>query len=556
MLWELRVAEQRVRAVLEVLDGASVTEVARRFGVSRQTVHSWLRRYAADGGLGGLGDRSSRPHGCPHQMAAVVEARVVEVRRAHPVWGADRIRYQLVKDGVTPVPGRSSIYRALVRHSLVEADRRKRRRADYRRWERGRPMELWQMDVVGGFHLVDGTELKAVSGIDDNSRFVVSAKLVVRATARPVCEALLAALRRHGIPDQVLTDNGKVFTGRFGPAGSSAEVMFDRICAENGIRHLLTAPRSPTTTGKVERWHKTMRAEFLAAHDRKHATMEELQQAFDAWVQQYNCERPHQALGMRPPMDRFQLAVRDPKVELPVVDPVPIPVPDSDVASAGGSVVRLHGVQRWVDRRGLISLAGFSYRVPIVLAGEPVEAVAADHLVRIFHRGVLVAEHVQRRKPDTDLREPVQGRRSARKPTSGPAVTRVADSSGSVSFAGTSYRVGNAWRKQSVQVSVVADSVQIACDGQIVRVHPIRHDRSKEHGAFATPHGRPRHHDDAPAGAGVKATPLCGRPGGRALTPTPQPGESRSGAEPPHPHHQDDHVKDVPELIRQAGTGT
>ena len=68
MLWELRVAEQRYRAVQEVLDGASVTAVARRFGVSRQSVHAWLGRYAADGGLGGLGDRSSRPHGCPHQM--------------------------------------------------------------------------------------------------------------------------------------------------------------------------------------------------------------------------------------------------------------------------------------------------------------------------------------------------------------------------------------------------------------------------------------------------------------------------------------------------------
>jgi transposase InsO family protein len=68
-----------------------------------------------------------------------------------------------------------------------------------------------------------------------------------------VCEALLAALRRHGCPDQILTDNGKVFTGRFGPAGWSAEVMFDRVFAENGIRHLLTAPRSPTTTGKVGR---------------------------------------------------------------------------------------------------------------------------------------------------------------------------------------------------------------------------------------------------------------------------------------------------------------
>ena len=120
MLVELRVGEQRYRAVWEVLDGASVTEVARRFGVSRQSLHIWLRRYAADGGLGGLGDRSSRPHGCPHQMSPVVEAKIVEIRRAHPVWGADRIGYQLQRDGIGPVPGRSSIYRALLRDGLVD----------------------------------------------------------------------------------------------------------------------------------------------------------------------------------------------------------------------------------------------------------------------------------------------------------------------------------------------------------------------------------------------------------------------------------------------------
>ena len=130
----------------------------------------------------------------------------MDLRRAHPVWGADRIRYQLQRDKMVPVPGRTSIYRALVRHGLVAAEQRRRRRADYRRWERGRPMELWQLDVVGGFHLCDGVELKAVSGIDDNSRFAVSAKLVRRATAGPVCDALLAALRRHGIPEQILTD--------------------------------------------------------------------------------------------------------------------------------------------------------------------------------------------------------------------------------------------------------------------------------------------------------------------------------------------------------------
>ena len=100
-----------------------------------------------------------------------------------------------------------------------------------------------------------------MSGVDDHSRFVISAQVVARATARPVCDALAMAMRTYGVPGQILTDNGKVFTGRFGPG--TGEVLFDRICRENGIKHMLTAPRSPTTTGKVERWHKTLRREFL-----------------------------------------------------------------------------------------------------------------------------------------------------------------------------------------------------------------------------------------------------------------------------------------------------
>jgi hypothetical protein len=299
-------------------------------------------------------------------------------------------------------------------------------------------------------------------------------------------------------------------------------VLFDRICAENGIRHLLTAPRSPTTTGKIERWHKTIRTEFLTEHDYQHATIAELQQALDTWVGDYNTERPHQALGMRPPIDRFRLAAPqlDPAVGA-VLEPALVP-DERAVVEPTPQIVRLPGVQRWVDQHGLISLGGFRYRVPIVLAGEPVEAVAADHLVRIFHREVLVAEHVQRLKPDTGQQAALrQGSRRPRQPTDGMTVTRVVDSSGYVSFAGTNYRVGNGWRGRPAQVCIVAGSVQFSIDGRIVRVHPIRHDRAKEHGAFATPNGRPRHPQDAPAGAGVKATPLRGRPTGRALTPTP-----------------------------------
>jgi transposase InsO family protein len=484
VLVELGVVEQRYRAVADVLEGASVVEVARRNGVTRQTVHGWLRRYANDGGLGGLADRSSRPASCPHQMTAQLEATVVAMRRAHPAWGPDRIRWQLGRDGVEALPGRSSVYRALVRHGLVEATKRKRRREDYRRWERGRSMELWQMDVMGRVHLADGRELKVVTGIDDHSRFVVCAKLVGRATARPVCAALLDALRRHGIPEQILTDNGKVFTARFGLG--PGPVMFDKVCNDNGIRHLLTAPYSPTTTGKVERLHKTIRREFLLEHDRQHTTIEEVQAALDGWVIEYNTDRPHQSCGGRPPVERFALADRS----LVVVDDVAMPTPRRPVVAG-----RPGGVSRWVNGAGRISLAGFDYVVGATFAGEPVEVVVTNGLVEIFHAGVLVATHAQRLKPDqadriARPRLPVQ--RRARDATVGLTVTRKADGSGTVSFAGTPYACGRRFARQSVEVAIVAGSVQLSQHGQIIRVHPIRHDRSRELGAFANPNGRPR----------------------------------------------------------------
>ena len=248
MLVELRLVEQRYQAVSEVLEGATVVDVARRFKVARQTVHVWLARYGG-GGLAGLADKSSKPLSCPHQMAPELEAAIVEMRRQHPGWGPRTILYWLEQEGAVPLPGRTSVERCLVRHGLVTPKARKRRREDYRRWERSRSMELWQMDVVGGVRLLDGSEAKIVSGIDDHSRFVVSAFVLQRATARPVCDALELALARYGAPEQVLTDNGKVFTARFGPG--PGPVLFDRICADNDIKHLLTKPRSPTTTGKV-----------------------------------------------------------------------------------------------------------------------------------------------------------------------------------------------------------------------------------------------------------------------------------------------------------------
>jgi transposase InsO family protein len=481
VLVRLGLVEQRHKAVLEVLGGAAISDVARRYGVTRQTVHAWMRRYAEQG-MAGLLDRSSRPASCPHQMPPAVVAAVLELRRAHSSWGPRTIRHQLVRQGVEPLPGRSSIYRTLVRYGLIDPKKRRRRREDYKRWERGRSMELWQMDVMGGVKLADGTELKLVSGLDDHSRFCVSAFLTCRATARPVCEALALALRRYGVPEQILTDNGKVFSSRFGPR--PGEVLFDRICRENGIRHLLTAPSSPTTTGKVERFHKTVRADFL--RDRVFASIEEAQAELDAWVTFYNQERPHQGIGMVPPAERFSGAPSQ------LTEPI-LPREDAELPALVWPPARR--ALRKVSANGRLRLAGADYTVGRFLGGETVEAeFGPDGLVSIFCRNVLVATFASKHQKDAEepaLRRRPQGA-AARSKMIYPPVLRQVDSRGDLSFAGTGYHVSTRFAGKQVEVRLVRDTVEIWSANKLIRTHPAKHDKEKEHGAFNVRRGRPR----------------------------------------------------------------
>jgi transposase InsO family protein len=483
MLVELSMVEQRYDAVREVLDGATVTDVATRYGVDRRTLHRWLVRYASEG-LGALVDRSSRPDRCPHQIPPEVEARIVELRRTHPGWGPRTILNKLRRE-LEVVPSRSAIYRCLVRHRLIQPKPRRRRRDDYKRWERSRSMELWQLDVLGNVKLNNGIQVSVVTGIDDHSRFCVIAKVVARATARPLCEVLLQALNTYGIPEQILTDNGKVFTGRLGRR--PANVLFDRICLNNGIRHLLTAPYSPTTTGKIERLHKTMRKEFFS--DKIFDSIEEMQAALDLWVADYNHEREHQSLGDVPPIRRFELA-----------KPASLEVIDGDVAIEETPAPRPKTASRRVDRAGRISILKHRYHVGRHLTGEAVTIESRDGLLHVSHNRVVVATHARRHLIDDD--EKMDRRSKASRPsapTKGGEVLRVVDGSGGVSFAGTMYRVGNRFRGETVGVRLVGDTVQIALDGALVRTHRARHDRSKEFGALAQPHGKPRRSRDGVA---------------------------------------------------------
>ena len=308
----LSVVEQRLDAVRAVLDGADVVEVAARVGVHRATVHRWMARYLT-GQLAGLADRSHRPYQSAGQVAEVVELAVAEMRREHPRWGSRRIRLEMLrKPGPWAteslvVPSERTIDRILHRQGLLRARPRKRPRDSYVRFERPGPMQLWQMDIVGGLRLVSVVtgelrEAKVVTAVDDHSRYCVIAKVVERATARVVCLALAEALVRFGVPEEIITDNGKQFTDRFGKHGArNGEVLFDKICRHNGITHRLTAPASPNQNGKVERFHGTFRPGFLDLAG-PFTSVEEAQAAVDTWVRHYNTDRPHQALDEKVPV--------------------------------------------------------------------------------------------------------------------------------------------------------------------------------------------------------------------------------------------------------------
>jgi transposase InsO family protein len=345
----LSVVEQRYRAVMAVLDGARIGEVAAEIGVSRQSVSSWVARYRR-GRLAGLADRSRRPRSSPNQASPELEARVCELRRDHPRWGAQRILHELMRGPQIPepLPSRATVHRILVRHGLVVSRARRRKRSDYVRWQRPAAMQLWQMDIVYGPWLVDTVtgelrEARIVTGVDDHSRFCVLGRVVERATGRAVCLAFSEALERYGPPEEVLTDNGKQFTDRFGRGG---EVLFDKICRRNGITHRLTQPSSPTTTGKIERFHQTLRRELLD-QARPFTSVLDAQAAIDDWVREYNAERPHQSLELREPVtpaERFEPAPAEQRELLPLWLPgslasVPEPtgVPTADRAFDAGA---------------------------------------------------------------------------------------------------------------------------------------------------------------------------------------------------------------------------
>jgi transposase InsO family protein len=481
MLRELNVVEQRYQAVLQVLDGIPVTEVAERFGVARQTVHRWVARYR-DSGIDGLADRSHAPKVHPWRISAEVEAVICDLRGSHRRWGPRRLVFELGKRG-HPGVSRSTVYRVLVRHRLLEPVPRRRRRDQYRRWERSAAMELWQLDVTASLFLADGRECKIITGIDDHSRFCVIAAVVARATARAVCSAFVAAMQEYGVPGEVLSDNGKQFTGRFGKP-RPAEVLFERICRENGVTQRLTKPRSPTTTGKIERLHQTLQQELLNVHG-PFASIEDAQAAVDAWRKEYNTDRPHQSLSMGFPSARFTRAapgVLDLRIPAELTRPAKSADPGSsldDAASpslagvpADGQAVEL---DRVVPPSGNLWLAGQQIWLGPAMTGRTVRLWAGLDRVHVLLDGFRVKTLPSRLDARDLARLAAAGARPAGPPplpaASGDVieVERTVNASGNVSLGDHMISAGLPLAGQRVTLRLDGPVVHILSGGILAR---------------------------------------------------------------------------------------
>jgi transposase InsO family protein len=278
-----------VDAVL--LEGRSVREVARSFGVSKTFMAKLVKRYR-EGGVEALEPRSRAHHSDPQKSPIEMEDRIIELRKQLDDYGVDHgaatIRVHLERE-IGHAPAVSTIHRILVRRGFVTPQPKKRPKSSYVRFEADQPNEMWQSDFTE-WTLTNGRKVEILNFIDDHSRLMLASRAMPTVTGPAVIATFLQATERWGIPAAVLTDNGAVYNA-ISRKGRSA---FESLLGDLDVTYKHGRPYHPQTQGKMERWHSTLK-KWLAKHPAR--TIPELQRHLDEFCCYYNDVRPHRARG-------------------------------------------------------------------------------------------------------------------------------------------------------------------------------------------------------------------------------------------------------------------
>ena len=335
--------------MLATVADTNVSELCARFGISRKTGYKWRSRFQT-GKVQGLADLSRRPHHSPRRTATNVEDQVLALRDEHPAWGGRKLRARLLALGYSNVPAASTITAILHRYQRI-APEESLRHQSYQRFEHPEPNDLWQMDFKGDFATAAG-RCHPLTVLDDHSRFALELRACANEQTPTVQHALTATFRRYGLPWRMTMDNGFPWGVYLG--GRCRWTKLTVWLLRLGVRVSHSRPFHPQTQGKDERFHRTLKIELLRNYAWR--DLSQCQKRFDHWRDQYNCERPHEALQMQVPAMRYRVSVRPFPEQLPAVE-----YPADSVVRR----VQQNGVIYWRNRSFFVGEAFYRFDVAL-----------------------------------------------------------------------------------------------------------------------------------------------------------------------------------------------
>ena len=308
--------DEKIRFIRDYLNGVfTVTELGARYQMSRKTGYKWVERYIEEGAAG-LEDRARVPRHSPHKTPPAVEEAVLSVRRKHPGWGAGKILTMLERQRQPgPLPGRTTVTTILSRHGCVNARRIRVHRAHPGKPDTiaTAPNQLWSADFKGQFKTLDGVYCYPLTVTDSYSRYILS----ILALASPSLEATQEEFRRlfqtYGLPERIRTDNGTPFASIAVGRLSTLSIWWIRL----GIRPDLIEPGHPEQNGRHERMHRTLKAATTRPPE---ANLSAQQQRCDAFRQEFNEVRPHEALQQATPASMYMSSQKKLPTRLKALD--------------------------------------------------------------------------------------------------------------------------------------------------------------------------------------------------------------------------------------------
>lgn len=346
MSWkEVSKMSQKIEFVTLAMKGnIKIRALCKRYNISPMTGYKWLKRYQ-EKGKEGLTERSRRPNHIPNKTIHKIEAKILKTKKTYPTWGGYKIKKYLESKGQKEMPSTTTFNNILKRYGKTNEVEGQKHKA-WQRFEHEAPNDLWQMDFKG--HIgVGASRCHPLTLLDDHSRYALCIKACSQETHEIVKKALIELFCCYGMPRRMSMDNGSPWGNSVGEY-TALTTWLMRL----GIYISHSRPHHPQTQGKLERFHRTLKAELLNNHLFK--TFKEIQKAFDKWRDIYNEERPHQAIGMEVPLSRYQTSPREYPERLS-----PIEYGPDDIV-------------RKVQIDGTISYKGKEYRVGKAFHGQPV----------------------------------------------------------------------------------------------------------------------------------------------------------------------------------------